>query len=266
MDLKEFSKRNRARNEEAFPSCRNWTTSDWLVALMGEVGEAANIHKKSNRGDYDKGDSLKALNAFGKELADAFTYLDLVAESVGLDLEDIVIQKWNEVSLSVGSARRIGPGSEQTSEGTCSESDGCPTEMAVLKRFWRANQPGSIRVSDHVKVSVNLTPTGVNESDLAVIKPGQRLFPEDLRKGMMVRYDSGSTAICKLSAPHAGGWHAFHCMGGTCFTSASYPTTLYAATEDDLNTWEGNKRWRNDFGRRPDRSDFGRRPDRSDSC
>ncbi len=31
--------------------------------------------------------------------------------------------------------------SEFESDRICEESDGCPTEGAVLKRFWRANQP-----------------------------------------------------------------------------------------------------------------------------
>lgn len=29
---------------------------------------------------------------------------------------------------------------ESASDRVCQESDGCPTEMAVLKRFWRAHQ------------------------------------------------------------------------------------------------------------------------------
>lgn len=30
---------------------------------------------------------------------------------------------------------------ERESDSVCKEADGCPTEMAVLKRFWRAHQP-----------------------------------------------------------------------------------------------------------------------------
>lgn len=52
MDLTSFSNANRTRCESSRGfnhSLDSWSTSDWLVAVMGELGEAANIVKKLNR-------------------------------------------------------------------------------------------------------------------------------------------------------------------------------------------------------------------------
>lgn len=52
MDLKQFSKRNKRRCEAVTGfnhSIGDWSLSDWMTALTGEVGEAANIVKKLNR-------------------------------------------------------------------------------------------------------------------------------------------------------------------------------------------------------------------------
>jgi hypothetical protein len=52
MTFGEFSEANRARCES--PQGFNhplagWSTSDWMTAMVGEVGEAANVVKKLNR-------------------------------------------------------------------------------------------------------------------------------------------------------------------------------------------------------------------------
>jgi hypothetical protein len=38
-------------------------------------------------------------------------------------------------------------GERESSDGPCAEADGCPTELAVLQRFWRAQQAGEAVVS-----------------------------------------------------------------------------------------------------------------------
>lgn len=82
-----------ARDTDLFGQCRNWTPADWVMCLVGEVGKAANFQKKIKRGDdgVDESD-------VGKELADALIYLDLWADSIGVDLADAVVKKFNEVS------------------------------------------------------------------------------------------------------------------------------------------------------------------------
>jgi NTP pyrophosphatase (non-canonical NTP hydrolase) len=74
---------------------------------MGELGEAANIVKKLNRirdgipGNTISENELK--ENLAKEIADVFIYLDLMAQSQGLNLEKIVIEKFNETSRKIGS-------------------------------------------------------------------------------------------------------------------------------------------------------------------
>lgn len=52
MNLSDFSRKNRERCEspEGFNhKLTDWSLSDWMTALMGELGEAANVAKKLNR-------------------------------------------------------------------------------------------------------------------------------------------------------------------------------------------------------------------------
>jgi NTP pyrophosphatase (non-canonical NTP hydrolase) len=95
---------NIMRLKESFPMCRNWTASQWLQALVGEVGEYANICKKFERGDFGEESFREQAE---KELADIQCYLDLLAEHVGVDLGQATIAKWNEVAERVGSRIRI---------------------------------------------------------------------------------------------------------------------------------------------------------------
>ncbi len=95
---------NIARSDESFPIAKDWTPDQWFVALMGEVGEAANDRKKFNRGDYNFPTAKKKIAA---ELADIQMYLDLVAHSLGIDLEQAIIDKFDEVSTKVGSTKTL---------------------------------------------------------------------------------------------------------------------------------------------------------------
>jgi NTP pyrophosphatase (non-canonical NTP hydrolase) len=85
----------------------DWALSKWSNAVAGEVGEAANIINKIERGDYEldeilvdekTGQPIAVRDALGKELADAVCYLDLVANRAGVDLGAAVLAKFNEVS------------------------------------------------------------------------------------------------------------------------------------------------------------------------
>lgn len=109
MNMQEFSKLNRERCESPNGfnhSLHSWSTSDWFTATMGELGEAANIAKKLNRvrdgipGNTETPEQLKQM--LGKELADTFIYLDLLAQSVGIDLATAVMYKFDETSRKIG--------------------------------------------------------------------------------------------------------------------------------------------------------------------
>jgi NTP pyrophosphatase (non-canonical NTP hydrolase) len=87
----------------------DWSPSQWLQALVGELGEFANVRKKFERGDLTF-DQYRTLAE--KELADVQTYLDLLARraldigpnahETGVDLGEATRQKFNEVSHRVG--------------------------------------------------------------------------------------------------------------------------------------------------------------------
>lgn len=90
------------------PDGSDWSPAQWLQAVVGELGEYANIRKKFERGDLSF-EEFRVLA--GKELADVQTYLDLLAlrcldvndyaDPEGIDLGDATIAKFNEVSMRV---------------------------------------------------------------------------------------------------------------------------------------------------------------------
>jgi NTP pyrophosphatase (non-canonical NTP hydrolase) len=90
------------------PDGSDWDPAHWLQALVGEVGEFANLRKKFERGDI--GYVEYAVEA-EKELADIQTYLDILAmraldyedfaHPTGIDLDYAVQMKFNEVSRRV---------------------------------------------------------------------------------------------------------------------------------------------------------------------
>ena len=82
----------------------DWSPSQWLQAVVGEIGEYANIRKKYERGDIS-GDEFLTLAA--DELADVQTYLDILAFRLGIDLGEATRSKWNRVSERVGVNHRI---------------------------------------------------------------------------------------------------------------------------------------------------------------
>lgn len=109
MNINDFSMLNRRRCEA--PNGFNhrlgdWTLSDWMTATTGELGEAANIIKKLNRirdgipGNDKTEDELRAQLA--DEIADTYTYLDLLAQAAGIDLQEAVIRKFIQVSERIG--------------------------------------------------------------------------------------------------------------------------------------------------------------------
>ena len=113
MTFEEFAKMNRDRCEdpEGFNhSIRSWSLSDWITATTGELGEAANIAKKLNRvrdgipGNSETEADLRS--ALADEIADTFIYLDLLAQSQGIDLGDAVADKFRRTSIKIGYPER----------------------------------------------------------------------------------------------------------------------------------------------------------------
>ena len=109
LTFKQFSAINLARCEssQGFRHPINgWSLSDWMLATVGELGEAANIAKKLNRmrdGVPGNKESTAELEAkFRREIGDTAVYLDLVAQSRGFTLVEAIIEVFNAKSIEVG--------------------------------------------------------------------------------------------------------------------------------------------------------------------
>jgi len=112
LTFKRLREANLKRCESWHPGgVTDWSLSDWAVALTGELGEACDIIKKLNRvrdeivGNKLSEDELKV--ELKKELADTMIYLDLLAARAEIDLADVVIDKFNEVSVRIGLPNRL---------------------------------------------------------------------------------------------------------------------------------------------------------------
>lgn len=86
------------------PDGSDWSDAEWFEAVVGELGEYANLKKKERRGDI-KGEEAK--QALADELADTVIYLDILAFRIGVNLGEAVMSKWNRTSEKVGSRIRI---------------------------------------------------------------------------------------------------------------------------------------------------------------
>ena len=106
---KQFSERNRKRCES--PQGLNhdlhaWSGSDWMVAMVGEVGEAANVLKKLNRyrdgvpGNKESAEALR--EKLDNEIADAYIYMDLFCQAMGIDLATAVERVFAAKSAEIG--------------------------------------------------------------------------------------------------------------------------------------------------------------------
>ena len=96
----------------------DWSIADWAVALLGEAGEACNAIKKLRRvedgianlsatAERQLSTKEDARAAIAEELADTQIYLDLLAARLDIDLEAVVREKFNKVSVRYGFPERL---------------------------------------------------------------------------------------------------------------------------------------------------------------
>jgi len=101
LTFEELRQANHQRTEETFHPIEDWSPTDWATCVSGEVGEACNLIKKLRRGW--KIDSRE----IGLELADAVIYIDLLADRLGLNLDEMIVLAFNSKSQEVGSNVKI---------------------------------------------------------------------------------------------------------------------------------------------------------------
>lgn len=97
----------------AQPDGSDWTSAQWLQAVVGELGELANLLKKVDRGDLIVEEAHEAIQ---KEFADVLIYLDIFALQFRIDLDEAVISKFNEVSERVRANVFLNPQGEVISD------------------------------------------------------------------------------------------------------------------------------------------------------
>jgi len=110
LTFDEFRAANATRCLKWHPhGIESWSDSDWLVAIMGELGELASLIKMRNRErDNLPGNKFSPTDEqIAKEAADVYTYLDLFCERNRIDLGRTAALKFNEVSERVGFPDRI---------------------------------------------------------------------------------------------------------------------------------------------------------------
>jgi NTP pyrophosphatase (non-canonical NTP hydrolase) len=107
--FEDFSFCNRLRCEAANGfnhKLEAWSNSDWFTAILGELGEAANVAKKLNRirdgipGNKETEQELR--DKLRQELGDVFVYLDLLAQRNGFLIGDAALEVFRKKSKEIG--------------------------------------------------------------------------------------------------------------------------------------------------------------------
>lgn len=112
LTFSQFREANKTRCLKWHPKGINsWSSSDWITAIVGELGELASLIKMRNRErDGLTGNKFSPTDKqVAQEAADVFTYLDLFCEANNIDLGNSVEVKFNEVSERNGFPDRIIP-------------------------------------------------------------------------------------------------------------------------------------------------------------
>ncbi len=90
--LRQLQEANKKRCPLFGHKIEDWTPSEWGNAVAGETGEMCNLIKKLHRGDEIE------VTDIAKEAADIVVYLDILCQRLGIDLQNAIVNKFNEVS------------------------------------------------------------------------------------------------------------------------------------------------------------------------
>lgn len=90
-----------------------WSPQMWGLAAAGEMGECANALKKLHRHDEgiqqnaESPDRDALIRNVAMEIGDTVVYLDLLAQRLGLRLEDCVRDTFNRISVRENFPERL---------------------------------------------------------------------------------------------------------------------------------------------------------------
>lgn len=114
LSFKEVSKINLARALLWHKGgLEEWSVADWSNAMAGEAGEVCNAVKKYRRIETDTQQANgpktpeEAVADIAKEIGDTYLYLDLLAQRLGINIEDAIRATFNRVSEREGFPQRL---------------------------------------------------------------------------------------------------------------------------------------------------------------
>ena len=114
FDLQAFRQLNISRARNGFKCYDNQPLTYWTTALAGEVGELCNMIKKMERvqrGGIDGGSSYTAKDInkemLKEEIGGIAIYLDLLASLLDIDLQEAMVDTFNEKSEKYGFQERV---------------------------------------------------------------------------------------------------------------------------------------------------------------
>lgn len=109
LDLAAMRPINVQRAKDGFKCYDNQPLTYWTTALAGEVGELCNMIKKIQRvekGGVDGGSSYTAKDIskemLKEEIGGIAIYLDLLASLLDIDLEEAIMDTFNQKSRNMG--------------------------------------------------------------------------------------------------------------------------------------------------------------------
>lgn len=111
---KQFQVANRKRCARWHAGKRQWLPPELSNALAGEVGELCNVVKKlqrsrdgiNSRRKKDRPEGVY-MAAIADEIGDVYTYLDMLADELGLDTWACVVRRFNKVSREARMPERV---------------------------------------------------------------------------------------------------------------------------------------------------------------
>lgn len=107
LTFQQLREANVERCETVYHPVNEWTPSDWATAMAGECGEACNIVKKLRRitnrawsvaSKENVETYIRLRKELASEIADLIIYTDLLAYVFGIELDETIIRKFNQVS------------------------------------------------------------------------------------------------------------------------------------------------------------------------
>lgn len=114
LKLSVLAAQNRSRAERWHKGpLTSWTPTEWALAAAGEMGELCNAIKKYNRltqgifSNNNPDGETAAVQSIATEIGDVVVYLDLLAQRMGLRLEDCVRDTFNRISEREGMPERL---------------------------------------------------------------------------------------------------------------------------------------------------------------